>query len=156
MRSEVKALLLLEGRLLLNRCRDESGAFYYALPGGGQRPFEPMETALVREVLEETGLHIRAGRLAAVAEEISENPQERERFPEYAHRIHHIFLAEAAGPAAPVPVEPDSGQEAAEWVPLAQAQQLPLRPFQLRGRLNEILCSSGAQFHPAPLSPTDF
>ena len=145
MRSEVKALLLLEGRLLLNRCRDESGAFYYALPGGGQRPFEPMETALVREVLEETGLHIRAGRLAAVAEEISENPQERERFPEYAHRIHHIFLAECIGTKGEAPTGLDSGQEGCEWVSPAEAQRLPLCRLPLRGQLCALIESPGVR-----------
>lgn len=146
MRSEVKALLLCEGRILLNRCRGKDGAFYYTLPGGGQNPFEPMEKALVREVREETGYRIRAGRLAAVAEEISENPEERTAFPEYAHRIHHIFLAERLPTAAETPSEPDSGQEGSEWIPVEQAGRLPLWPMQLRRRLEEILQAPGAQF----------
>lgn len=65
MRSEVKAILLCGGRVLLGRCHTRQGQLYYTLPGGGQEPFEPMEKALEREVLEETGLHIRVGRLAA-------------------------------------------------------------------------------------------
>lgn len=91
MRSEVKALLIREGKILLNRCRDENGSLYDTLPGG-QQPFEPMENTLIREVREEAGWHIRVGRLAAVVEELSGNPAERANYPDYAHRIHHIFL----------------------------------------------------------------
>lgn len=151
MRSEVKALLIREGRILLNRCRDESGSLYYTLPGGGQQPFEPMEKTLTREVWEETGWHIRVGRLAAVAEEISENPSERADYPEYAHRIHHIFLAECEGPMAETPTGKDSEQEGSGWFPLQQAQRLPLWPPQLRGRLENILYAPGAQFLPADI-----
>lgn len=102
----------------------------------------------MREVLEETGWHIEVGRLAAVAEEISENPAERESCPEYAHRIHHIFLARPLQLSALPPSEPDSGQQAAEWIPVTKALRLPLWPFQLRKNLIKILQSSGAQFLP--------
>ena len=101
-RNSVKAVLLRDGKILCNRCAGESGAEYYALPGGGQRPFESMEEALAREVLEETGLTARAGRLLAVAEEIDCRAKARD-FPEYAHRIQHIFLAEPAGEGEAVP-----------------------------------------------------
>lgn len=146
MRSEGKALLVYEGRVLLNRCRGKDGACYYTLPGGGQRPFEPMEETIAREVREETGYRIRVGRLAAVAEEISGNAEERAACPDYAHRIHHIFLAELLPEAAASPSEPDSGQEGAEWIPVERASRLPLWPVQLRGRLEEILRAPGAQF----------
>ena len=53
-RSTAKAIILHEGRILLNRCADSRNGIYYALPGGGQNQFEPLEDAVVRECLEET------------------------------------------------------------------------------------------------------
>ena len=38
-RSTVKALIVRQGRILLNRCAHEDGSAYYDLPGGGQRPY---------------------------------------------------------------------------------------------------------------------
>lgn len=145
MRSEVKAILLCGERVLLNRCRTKTGTLYYTLPGGGQKPFEPMEQALQREVLEETGLQIKVGRLAAVSEEISADPAERAAFPEYAHRIHHIFLAECIGTKGEAPTGLDSGQEGCEWVSPAEAQRLPLWPLPLRGQLCALIESPGVR-----------
>ena len=137
-RNSVKAVLLRDGKILCNRCAGESGAEYYALPGGGQRPFESMEEALAREVLEETGLTARAGRLLAVAEEIDCRVKARD-FPEYAHRIQHIFLAEPAGEGEAVPpAERDYGQTASVWLPLEEADRLPFRPGLLAGKISAL------------------
>lgn len=35
-RSTAKAIILHEGRILLNRCADSRNGTYYALPGGGR------------------------------------------------------------------------------------------------------------------------
>ncbi len=51
------------GRLLLIRRRNEPGAGRWSLPGGRIEPGETDEQAVVREVREETGLSVRAGRL---------------------------------------------------------------------------------------------
>ena len=53
-RSTVKAILCKENQILLNRCQMENGEIYYDLPGGGQNPYESLEEALHREILEET------------------------------------------------------------------------------------------------------
>ena len=55
-RCAAKALIVKDGRLLLNRCRRSDGGVYYDLPGGGQNLFESMEDAVIREVREEAGL----------------------------------------------------------------------------------------------------
>ena len=54
-RSAAKAIILRDGKVLLNCCRTEAGEVYYDLPGGGQKAYEPMEETVVREVAEETG-----------------------------------------------------------------------------------------------------
>jgi 8-oxo-dGTP diphosphatase len=51
------------GRLLLIRRVHEPGRGLWSIPGGRIEPGESDEAALVREVLEETGLIVTAGRL---------------------------------------------------------------------------------------------
>lgn len=52
-----------QGRVLLSR-RSDSG--WWNLPGGGVEPHESVAEGLVREVREETGLEVVAGRLVGV------------------------------------------------------------------------------------------
>ncbi|MGY2084976.1 NUDIX domain-containing protein [Blastococcus sp. SYSU DS0539] len=49
------------GRLLLVRRRNEPGRGLWSVPGGRVEPGETVATAVEREVLEETGLRVRAG-----------------------------------------------------------------------------------------------
>lgn len=56
-RVRVAALIVMDGRIVLVRHR-AGDSTYHLLPGGGVDYRETLETALVREVLEETGLHI--------------------------------------------------------------------------------------------------
>ena len=93
-RSTAKAIIVRDGRVLLNRCMGERIGEYYSLPGGGQHRFEPLEDAVRRECLEESGLHVRVLRLAAVCEEIWDDPVVRAKHPDYCHRMMQIFLCE--------------------------------------------------------------
>lgn len=52
-----------DGRLLLIRRGNEPGRGLWSVPGGRVEPGESQHTALVREMLEETGLAVRPGRL---------------------------------------------------------------------------------------------
>ena len=51
------------GRLLLVQRGNEPGRGLWSIPGGRVEPGEDDATALVREMLEETGLHVRPGEL---------------------------------------------------------------------------------------------
>lgn len=143
-RNSTKALIYHNGRLLLNSHLTSAGELYYDLPGGGQEPYETMEEAVIREVLEETGLTVEPVRFAALCEEIFTDEQMRERWPEYCHRCMHIFLAQLL----PVPAQEhvlDFQQIGSGWFTPEEAEALPLVPLQLRGRVREVLES------PAPL-----
>lgn len=82
-RSTAKAIIVKDGKVLLNRCMGERIGEYYSLPGGGQHRFEPLEDAVRRECLEETGLHVRVLRLVAVCEEIWDSEEMRQAHPKY-------------------------------------------------------------------------
>jgi len=139
-----KALIVHEGRILLNRCRHEDGRVYYDLPGGGQHPGESMEQALIREVTEETGLHVRPGRFAAIAEEIYTSQELQERYPDYCHRIIHLFIASVIGQMGEICAEKDFCMEESEWIALEQVNTLPeLVPYGLQEKLDQILKDGG-------------
>ena len=56
------------GRLLLVRRGTEPGRGLWSVPGGRVEPGESAQDAVVREVEEETGLRVRAGRLVGTVE----------------------------------------------------------------------------------------
>ena len=66
----VGALILDQGRVLLVERGREPLAGYWSLPGGAVETGERLEDALVREVFEETGLHVKADSIATVFERI--------------------------------------------------------------------------------------
>lgn len=142
-RNSSKAVVLHQGKILLHRCRTEEGEIYYDLPGGGQHPFETMEQALLREVHEETGLQVQVERFLALGEEITADEALRRAYPQYCHRVAHIFLAhlqaQEFSDGLPGGEETDEGWQQTVWVPLAQADTLPLYPLALRGRLCALL-----------------
>ena len=141
-RSGAKAIIVKDGCVLLNRCRHEDGSVYYDLPGGGQHQYERLEDAVRREVKEETGFDIVNLRFAALAEEIYTDEALRQQYPDYTHRLMHIFLAEVVGDQQDTPTETDFGMEGSEWVPLDRISALPdLLPHGLQQALPQILAS---------------
>ena len=138
-RNTAKALIVEGNRILLNRCVTEGGEVYYDLPGGGQNQFESMEEAVVREVLEETGRRIRVVRFAALGETIFEDPELREKYFEYSHRMFHIFLAEIDDGGVVEPAEMDFQQEASVWLELEEADKVEFRPAALDGRISQLV-----------------
>lgn len=141
-RCAAKALIVQDGRILLNRCRKSDGSVYYDLPGGGQNAFESMEEAVLREVREETGMSVRVVRFAAMAEEIYTSEALRKKYPDYAHRVMHIFVAEPDGSELELPTVKDWGMERSEWILLHEVQNLPeVRPTAVQHRLMEIISS---------------
>lgn len=137
-RSTAKAIILHEGKLLLNRCQDACYGPYYSLPGGGQNQYEPLHNALARECLEETGYLIRPLRLAAVCEAICLEEAFRIAKYEYAHKMYHIFLCELANIQKRTPTLQDEAQLRCEWV-AADSINLPLFPRLVSNCLPAIL-----------------
>jgi len=110
-RSTVKAIIMREGKILLNRCRDEKFGDYFSLPGGGQHQCESLEEAVIRECLEETGYTVTPVKFAALCEYIFTN--------ENAHRTFHVFICEITDNERVIPTNKDGTQvndEASEWI----------------------------------------
>lgn len=140
----IKALIVRDGRILLNRCRRRDKFTYYTLPGGGQRQYESVMQALEREIREETGLSIRPLHMAAMCEEITTDLKSRAQSPDYTHRLTLIFAAKPLDDVSAAPEHPDSEMQCSEWVALEQADELNLYPRPLRRHIKEALCANGA------------
>lgn len=142
-RSAAKAVIIRDGRVLLNRCRHADGRVYYDLPGGGQLQYETMEAAVCREVMEETGYTVGRMRFAAVAEDIYLDEGLRRDYPDYSHRIYHIFAAEITDAPRNEPTEVDLGMEKCVWVNLADVGALPETYPDRLGELIECIVNGG-------------
>ena len=135
-RCATNAIIIENGAILLNRCKGEDGDIYYDLPGGGQKQYESMEQTVIREVKEETGYVVSVEKFVALAEEININEEYRKLYPEYTHRVLHIFKAKLKGQKRDIPTEPDFGMEESVWMPLEKLDDnVKTRP----GCLKEIL-----------------
>ena len=139
-RASAKAVIIENGKILLQCCMNrEFGLEYFELPGGGQRPLEKMEDAVVRECLEETGCHVEIIRFFALCEEIITIESVCRDYPDYAHRAFHIFLCKIKDVPREAHSEEDTNQTDVRWFPLEEVAGLRLRPTNLRNALIPLL-----------------
>lgn len=126
-RVSAKAIVVVEGRILLTRHRDSDGD-WYALPGGGQRHGETLSEAVVRECIEETGLRVRCGRLVLVRDYIARN-HEFAREDSGAHQVELMFECEPVGEVrVRLGESPDDMQTGVEWVELESLEAVRIYP----------------------------
>ena len=76
-RPGVAAVIFQDERVLLQR-RDDNKQ--WGLPGGSVEPGESVRTAVIREVLEETGLEVEVGPMIDVLDRIRVDPDGRVRY----------------------------------------------------------------------------
>ncbi|WP_041605858.1 NUDIX domain-containing protein [Halothermothrix orenii] len=84
-RNSAKAIIIKNNKLLCTKNKDQFGVFYL-LPGGGQKSFETIEEALLRECKEEISADIIIGDLVFVREYIGKNHE----FAEWDSDVHQI------------------------------------------------------------------
>jgi ADP-ribose pyrophosphatase YjhB (NUDIX family) len=138
-RSTSKAIIIKDGRVLLNKCSDKANGDYYALPGGGQRQYETVSDALNRECLEETGYAVKIIRFAALCEEICANEGFRTNYPEYSHKMFHVFICEPASEDRKTPTETDDMQVGVEWVEIDALSGYRILPKSLGDNFRSVL-----------------
>lgn len=139
-RNSAKALVIKDGKILLNRCRSRFG-LYYALPGGGQKVGETLGEAIGRELLEETGLTVTPQRLAGVYEQIT---QRRDGGPD--HKLYFLFLCALSDAERKKPTERDAYQLSSEWVDLTEATTGRLFPKNVRDNLLKMIYGEATVF----------
>lgn len=142
-RSAAKAIIVNKDKVLLNKCLDEFNGEYYSLPGGGQQTYETLHEAVIRECMEETGYRVIPKRFAALCEEICENPKTRELYPEYIHKVYHIFVCEITDDVPEKPIEIDDMQVSSEWVNIEHLDKIRLLPKVLNKNIDKLIkCDS--------------
>lgn len=129
-RTTGRALLVQDRQVLAIKYR-EDGKVYYALPGGGQHPGEPLDRTLQRECREEIGIDVQVGALRFVREWID---------PERAiHQIECIFQCSTAEKIGAVRSDvSDGGQIGVEWLPLADLMGFHIHPLEMRQYLAKL------------------
>lgn len=138
-RNAAKAIVIFEDKVLLNHCRQPGLGEYYTLPGGGQNQYETVEEAVVRECLEETGYTVAVRACAALYEEIHMDERFRSAYPDYAHKIFHIFRCSLACTAPVTPLEIDTFELGSEWIGIADIPNIRLLPEAVHARFTELL-----------------
>lgn len=104
-------------RLLLVRRGHGPGAGEWSVPGGRVEPGEILQEAVVREVMEETGLEVVVDRFVGYVERFGDEPEP-----------YHYVIMDFAVTVLDPDAAPEAGDDAAEarWVPLDDVGDLHL------------------------------
>ncbi len=133
-RNSAKAVIIHGGQLLSIKHGDIEGN-WYSLPGGGQRPSETLNEALIRECMEEIGAEIKVGPLRFIREYIGKN-HEFFRNDGDMHQVEFMFECKIEnGYSNRIGCEPDKTQIGVSWLELKMLEQSRFYPKTLRGIL---------------------
>ena len=131
-RNSAKAIVINNGKLLVNRCESRFGE-YFTLPGGGQQNGEMLTETVRRELLEETGYSVKPIRLSGIYERISEGRDEG-----LCHKIYFIFLCRLESGERQTPSEIDRSQIDSVWIPLREISTRNLFPRAIRDNIRSL------------------
>ena len=131
-RNSAKAIVIHEGKLLVNRCTSHFGE-YYALPGGGQLTGELLTETIRRELLEETGYTVAPMRMSGIYERISHSRED-----EICHKIYFIFLCRLQDVPRREPTERDRFQLDCAWIDLKTVHASNLFPRAIRDNIGAL------------------
>ena len=145
-RSTAKAIIIDNNKILLNKCFDENYGDYYSLPGGGQNTYETLHEAIIRECLEETGYNVIPVRFSALYEEICDNYKMNELYPEYIHKMYHIFICKLKNNKTVKPTEVDDMQIKSECIDINNLNEIHLLPNFLNDNILEMINSESPKF----------
>ena len=120
----VGAIVLQEGQILLVLRGKAPNANQWAIPGGRQRIGETLQQAAEREIMEETGVAIRAGEVLYTTEFIQRDASGR---IDYHYVIVDVDAEYLSG-------DPHAGDDALEarWVAFSELEQLPVNTSTLK------------------------
>jgi 8-oxo-dGTP diphosphatase len=127
-RVAVGAVVIRDGRVLLVRRGKAPASGLWAIPGGSVRLGETLKQAAEREILEETGLTIRAADPLLTFESIHRDAAGRVRF--------HYVIVDLAAEYVSGTLAPADDASDARWFSRAEAAAEP----QIVPRTRELLC----------------
>ncbi len=116
----IGAIILSEGKILLEQRGNEPARGQWSVPGGGVEVGESLEDAVIRETKEETGLDAQNPRLIDVVDQVHRDSAGR---IEYHYVIIDYIVDVKAG-------EPKPASDAADlkWVPIGEVGAYDLTP----------------------------
>jgi 8-oxo-dGTP diphosphatase len=114
----VGAVVLSEGRLLLEKRKNDPGKHKWSIPGGVVEVGESTEQAVVREVEEETGLQVTCTRLIDVANSIS--------LDEKGSVKYHFVIVDYLVSVTSGVLNASSDADELKWVPLNEVESYDL------------------------------
>lgn len=144
-RARVAAIIIRDGKIaLIKREHSTRGRLYYVFPGGGLEPGERCEDAVVREVLEETGLRVTVERLVIIVNRLGS---------EQHHYLVSITGGEfGAGTGPEFGGNYGSGTYEAVWIDVPELLDYPVLPR----RVSELVLASAENGWPRePVRCTD-
>lgn len=116
-RNSVKAIIIVDGNILLIKNQDDEG-YFYLCPGGGQEHGETFPKTLQRECLEEIGSSVQIGELLFIREYIGKN-HEHAAFDANVHQVEYYFHCQFNGQVCQ-PTNPDQHQIGTQWIPIEE------------------------------------
>ena len=120
----VGAVILDGERVLLVRRGNEPLKGEWSLPGGGVEVGETLETAIAREVLEETGLEVVVGPMIDVLDRISVDPDGRVRY-------HYVLIDFVCRPTGGTLCSATDAADA-EWAAISDLERFSLADATLK------------------------
>ena len=115
----VGAIILREGKILLEQRGNDPAKGQWTIPGGGVEVGESLEAAVLRETLEETGLH---GEIVGLIDVVDQVHRDKEGKIEY-HYVIIDYIVKAKGEPKPA-----SDAAALKWVPISEVEGYDLTP----------------------------
>lgn len=125
-RNAVRAVIVRDGEILVQKKWSESRGDWFTLPGGGQDVHESLTDALLRECEEEIGGSVEIGDLLHVADFYKQRETD---YPSTRHLVEFLFACSVPTDYSPGPgSHPDKHQVDVVWLPLNELRSYKLFP----------------------------
>jgi 8-oxo-dGTP pyrophosphatase MutT (NUDIX family) len=132
-RNAVRAVIVRDDAVLMQKKWAQHRGTWYTLPGGGQDVHETLTQALMRECEEEIGASVEIGNLLAIADFYKERDTD---YPSVRHLVEFLFGCSLPASYRPASgYHPDKHQIDVVWMPFADLPDHEIFPKTLAYRL---------------------